>query len=201
MDEQAKHDLLSYRTGAQNALEAVRFYAEVASAKTGESAMTADYIWGNCTLEQLEAHLDGASAYQLTASSADHKEGTEMLLNSKKDIEKLDKVELIAVEFSWECPHCAEENFNEETTDVVQCSRCGYLYGSQTYTHKLNDAEAVRAQQAERIEKQDALIQSIDALIQEEMGEWYSVEHGYVPVSMANLSHMRNAIAEFGGTE
>ena len=38
-------------------------------------------------------------------------------------------------------------------------------------------------------------LESISALIEEEMGEWYSVEFAHLPNRFANLAHMRDAIA------
>src|SRR5258706_412458 len=53
------------------------------------------------------------------------------------------------------------------------------------------------ATQAGRIVEQSELIESLDAIIEEEMGEWYSVEYAQLPIRLADIAHMRNAIAKF----
>jgi len=52
-----KEHLLLKRKLAIYALEDLRRLCKEAAEITGESDMTADYIWGNCTIEELEAIL------------------------------------------------------------------------------------------------------------------------------------------------
>jgi Holliday junction resolvasome RuvABC endonuclease subunit len=49
-------------------------------------------------------------------------------------------------------------------------------------------------QQAEEIQRLHNLVESLNAIIEEEMGEWYGVEYAYLPVSLSNIAHMRDAI-------
>ena len=37
-------------------------------------------------------------------------------------------------------------------------------------------------------------LESIDALLKEDMGEWYGVEFGHLPIALANRAHIRDAI-------
>ena len=47
------------------------------------------------------------------------------------------------------------------------------------------------------IDGQNELIESLSAMIEEEMGEWYGISYGHCPVRLSNLAHMRDAIEEF----
>lgn len=57
MDERTKNMLEAYRAMAELYIERVNGLCQTMQEVTGDT-MTADYIWGNCTLEQLEAHLE-----------------------------------------------------------------------------------------------------------------------------------------------
>lgn len=50
------------------------------------------------------------------------------------------------------------------------------------------------AAQAETIRRQKDTLESLSALIEEQMGDWYAVEFAHLPVAFANLAHMRDAI-------
>ena len=54
--------LLNARREAKYHLLCIEKLCEIAEKATGESDMTADYIWGNCTLEELLKELDAARA-------------------------------------------------------------------------------------------------------------------------------------------
>jgi hypothetical protein len=56
--------------------------------------------------------------------------------------------------------------------------------------------EAKLSEQAEEIQRLHNLVESLNAIIEEEMGEWYGVEYAYLPVSLSNIAHMRDAIHE-----
>ena len=51
---------------------------------------------------------------------------------------------------------------------------------------------------AHDIQKQNArlweLVESIDALVSEEMGEWYAVDYSQCPAALSNVAHIRDAI-------
>lgn len=55
--------------------------------------------------------------------------------------------------------------------------------------------ERIASLEADRAELVAAL-ESVNALIEEEMGEWYGVAFAHLPVRMANLAHMRDGIDE-----
>jgi hypothetical protein len=61
-----------------------------------------------------------------------------------------------------------------------------------------NKNENLEAQLSEanhqNAELQSAL-ESIDALIEEDMGEWFAVEYEYIPTVLSNRAHIRDAIA------
>ena len=41
-----------------------------------------------------------------------------------------------------------------------------------------------------------AALESINALIENDMGEWYAVEFAHLPIDYANRAHIRNIIQE-----
>ena len=51
---------------------------------------------------------------------------------------------------------------------------------------------ALREQKAELI----AALESALAFIEEDMGEWYSVQFAHLPVRYANLAHIRDGLTE-----
>ena len=57
---------------------------------------------------------------------------------------------------------------------------------------QLDELAALRAENAKL---RDAL-ESIDALVAEDMGDWYSVQFAHLPASLANLAHIRDAIQD-----
>ena len=53
----------------------------------------------------------------------------------------------------------------------------------------------------ERERKLRELIESIEAVIAEDMGEWHSVEFAHLPVDLANRAHIRDMINDCNDTE
>jgi len=62
------------------------------------------------------------------------------------------------------------------------------------YAENSNEAARIAALEAERDELIAAL-ESTDALIEEDMGEWYGVQFAHLPVDYANRAHIRDAVA------
>jgi hypothetical protein len=59
-----------------------------------------------------------------------------------------------------------------------------------TLTFQMEDDSAAR------IAELEAALTSIDALLEEDMGEWYSVSYEYLPTSYSNRAHIRDHVAE-----
>jgi hypothetical protein len=57
-----------------------------------------------------------------------------------------------------------------------------------------SEAEFRAITQADKVEKLEGLVESLDALIEEEMGDFYAVAYAYLPIAFSNLGHMRDAI-------
>jgi hypothetical protein len=61
------------------------------------------------------------------------------------------------------------------------------------YAHLFASAPAI----LEQNQKANDLIERIDSLIEEAMGEWYAVQALYQPIRMLELGLIRDAIAEY----
>jgi len=57
MNKTDQFELTEIKRVADAKIKFIQYLEKRAEGLTGEADMTADYIWGNCTLEQLLAHL------------------------------------------------------------------------------------------------------------------------------------------------
>jgi len=72
----------------------------------------------------------------------------------------------------------------------------GMKWGTTTKSPRQEKMEKTITTQAAEIKRLRELLESLNAIIKEEMGEWYAVEYGYVPIRLSNVAHMRDAITE-----
>ncbi len=89
------------------------------------------------------------------------------------------------------CNHDAIHHFVLGTKCSVEGCNC-----MRSQSEVVNGAIAARisALEADKA-KLIAALESTDALIEEDMGEWYGIQFAYLPVDYANRAHIRDAIA------
>lgn len=69
----------------------------------------------------------------------------------------------------------------------------------QIVTMRRKDAIGLRikiADQVATITRLTNLIESLDTMIEEAMGEWYNIQYGQCPIFYSTLAQMRDAIEE-----
>ena len=83
-----------------------------------------------------------------------------------------------------------------ETNEVIEVSNPHDERLNRGSWHRITESEYRAARDAATIARLRGLLESLDAFIEEDMGEWYSVEFAHLPTRYANIAHMRDAIRD-----
>lgn len=57
------------------------------------------------------------------------------MYNVKQDVENMERVDIVASGYEWDCPKCEHLNQTIEVTDIVECEECKSLYATNPPEH------------------------------------------------------------------